>query len=141
MVDLLFFTQIGDDACKHVRISILIPDQLSPTPKPDPFPLCISCPVLNVVLLYTSVGNLLVTLQEMCFIMWVNQTAPAGCSILHHLTGQAKLRHHSRGISENTGFHIAYEYIIICTFYQRVIQTCLIVLELILRCRFRICML
>ena len=132
MVNLLFFAQIRDHAGKHIRFPVLVADQLASAPQPDPFSLRILSSVFNVVFLYTSVRDLLITLKEMCLIMGVNQADPAGCRVLHHLTRQAKFLHHGRRITKHAGLHIAYKYVVICTLCQRVIQTSLVILKFIL---------
>ena len=71
----------------------------------------------------------------------MDQTAPTGCCILHHLTRQSKFCRHCRRVSENTGLHIAYKYIVICTRCQCIVKTCLIILKIIFGYRFRISML
>ena len=107
MVDLVVLAQVGDHTCEHFRLAVLIPRHPAPAAQPDPGPPHVSGPVLDVVILLTAVGDLLVALQEVQLVVRVDDAAPEGGGILHHLPGQPELFHHVGRIAEAAVLQVA----------------------------------
>ena len=78
---------------------------------------------------YPSVSNILIAFKKAFFIIRVDHTAPEGRRILHNLSGQPEFLHHGRRISEHTGFHVSYKYVVICTRRKGLVQMLLIIPE------------
>ena len=126
-VDAVSFPKLGDNPGEQGGLPRFVPLQVSPAAQPDPFALLVDRPVFHTVDIGAPVGDFLVGLQESLLVVLVDLGPPDGGSVFHHFTRQTEFFHHSFGIAEGTGLHIAHVNIIVGALHQRMIQPVLVV--------------
>ena len=129
MIHPVFSAQVFHDSGKEHRLSLLIPFQMPAAAQPDPFAPAVSGAELHAVGIRASIRYLLIRFQESLAVMLMYPFAPHCCGVLQHLTRQVKLLHHAFRVPEHACFHIAEIDIILCAFYQCVIEEALVILE------------
>ena len=129
IIDFILTSQIGDNAGKQNRLTILIPLHMTAASEPHPLASAVSGTILHIVKIHTVIGNFLIPFQKYLLVCLMNSCAPYIGSIMHDFRWEIKFLNHGTGISEagRVLLHIAYIDIIIAALHQGTQQQILII--------------